>query len=138
MKKIILITLCALGAMLGCQRWTPERGVDHFAEKMKSELKLNPEQITKLDDLTASMKQMIKEDMAKRSAMTGEIKSMIESPKLDTAKVNSIMKTRQAQMSQHMDTLTPKLAAFHDSLDDNQRKKAAEKFEEFSKKWEEK
>jgi len=137
MRKVILFVLVAAGTLLGCQHWTPEKGVDNFASKMKSDLNLNADQTAKLNDLTDSMKTMIKEDTTRRAEMREEIKGMIESPKLDTSKMTTIMKDRETRMSQHMDKLTPKVAAFHDSLDDNQRKKAAEKFEEFSKHWEE-
>jgi hypothetical protein len=135
MKKITILFALMLATLVGCQKWTPEKGVDKFADKMKSELKLNGDQTAKLNDLTGSMKEFIQQDMAKKSAMKDDIKGMIESPKLDTAKLTSIMKDHQAEMNRHMEVLTPKLAAFHDSLSDDQRKKAADKFEEFSKHW---
>ena len=135
MRKIILsVFFLALG-LAGCERWTPEKGVDHFSSKVKRELKLNPEQTVKLDDLTNSMKTMIKEDASKRSAMREDMKRLIAAPKLDTAKLDELMKNRQSLMTENMLALKPKLAAFHDSLSEEQRKKAADEFDEVSRHW---
>lgn len=141
MKKVLLILPLLLLPFLGChRRWGPEGRVDFVKDRISGKLDLTAEQKQKLDDLANTVKEQIKLVKEERRAHShDDIKALIEAPTLDGERARALFDQRKVEISARADAIYaavyPKFAAFHASLNDEQRKKAAEWMEKHHKRW---
>lgn len=139
MKRIVLIVSIlglALIGLNGCWRSvTPERKAEFITSKIKSELDLNSEQNAKLQDLKNAMLEAIKNQSQNKGVLKTDIKNLILSSQLEESAVKATIQKKRDSMETVFAAVYPKLAAFHDSLTPEQKKKAAECFEKFSDRW---
>jgi Spy/CpxP family protein refolding chaperone len=136
MKKLFIILLPALFmSAMACHR-SKESRVDFVKGRISSQLDLNEDQEAKLTDLANAVKEQMKE---KRDVPTEEFKALIEAPVLNPEQSKAFFDKRKSEMEARADTiyaaLFPKLAVFHDSLTDEQRKKVVALMDKFHKRW---
>lgn len=143
MKKILmLLPLLFAFAFFACQKKGPEARVDYMKDKLSSELKLNKDQETKLNDLANTVKDQMKA-MKQKRAQEGneELKALIMAPKMDAEKTKAYFEQKRSTMASSAESfyeaIYPKLAVFHDSLNDEQRQKAAAMVDKVHKHWNE-
>ncbi len=133
MATLITTTLTACGH----HHRSPERKLAHVESRISDELDLDASQEAKLREVTQAMHRVMGGSKADKKAMREEFQDMIRAPKMDMARMKSLMAKKEAMMARKKEAfyreVYPKLAVFHDSLSTEQREKAASCMEKHGK-----
>jgi hypothetical protein len=136
-KKLgaLVAVLVSGGLLMGCHR-SPEKRIDHISAKIASKLDFNEQQKGILQDITNEMKKDFADEKSIRTEKLNEMKSLLMAETLDTTKVKSMIKERQARMDAKVDKYLEKVAALHKTLTVEQKNEIMEKAERFQKHFE--
>jgi Spy/CpxP family protein refolding chaperone len=134
----------AIGALglTGCGRQgcrphghDPAQRAEWVAKKIASELDLNDAQKAKLDIVKQEILAHLEKGKHEREEASRTISAQIRSKQLDTEKLQALMERRHKHMEEISPSVLAKIADFHASLTDEQKEKAAQKFEKFHRHW---
>ncbi len=131
----LCLALMATGALGACQhRHNPEKFAERMTSKITSKLDLNDSQKAKLDEVKVAFLKSRSENKPDREKARAEIKSLITAEKLDTKRIKSLIEERRSGMEKNMDSVLAKVAEFHATLTAEQKQKAVEMMDKFSRK----
>ncbi len=130
MRLSVLLSFSFL--LSACNLSTPEQRAELGAKKVSYDLDLNDAQKAKLNIVKQAYLDMRKANEEDRKKQLEEVKQLILSDKVDTAKVKTLMAERQKINAKAFDSVFPKVVEFHSALDDTQKKKAVQMLEKFS------
>lgn len=103
--------------------WQSEHGAEEFVERMRDKLDLNEAQTASLKRLKEQLV-MLREDFREgRQQQRAQIMDMITAPELDQRRALDILNQRITTMQQKAPDVIAAIAAFHDSLDLQQKQK---------------
>ncbi len=131
----LLAIIVGGGLMMGCHR-SPEDRIEHISSRIASKLDFNEQQKGLLKEITEEMKKDFAEEKSIRMGKFSEAKNLLLADALDTVKVKSLIKERQARMDQKVDKYLDKVSALHRTLTPEQKKEIIEKAEKFQKHFE--
>jgi uncharacterized membrane protein len=137
------LVAAAIGALgvAGCGRYgcrhghDPAQRADWIAKKIASELDLNDAQKAKLDLIKQEFLAQREKGKQEREEAFQTLLAQIRSKQLDTEKLQALIDRRHKHMEEVAPTVLKKIADFHASLSDEQKEKAARKFEKFHSHW---
>lgn len=129
--SLIVAALLAMGMTACSHKYDdPEERAEWVIHKAKNKLNLTESQEAKLVDLKTTLMEIHKQKKAKHPEMRQQFMAMLDQPTLDQQVLLSKFDEKVAEIRSHLPVVVAKLAAFYDSLDDEQRaklKKLAEK-----------
>jgi uncharacterized membrane protein len=120
----------------GCRHGQdPAQRAECVAKKIASELDLNDAQKAKLDLVKQEFLAHREKGRQEREEAFRTILAQIRSKQLDTGKLQALLDRRHKHMEEIAPSVLAKIADFHASLTDEQKEKAAQKFEKFHDHW---
>jgi Spy/CpxP family protein refolding chaperone len=139
LQKILIAIIFSFAASVllsGCKPPSLETRSKWIVNKIDSELDLTATQKTKLLSLRDEILATHRSHHAERAESVVEAKKIIMADRLDIAKVKGLMAARQKIADDDFNKLFERIAEFHAMLSLEQKKKAADWLEQFSKDWE--
>lgn len=132
MPALIIVTLSSL-VLGGCGRFShdPEERADWMMHRMTKELKLDDNQQTKLAAVKDEFMAMHKKHEAVRERHMDTLIAEIQKPALDQSVLLGLVDEHKARLDEVAPTVIAKLAEFHASLNEEQKKKIVEHLQEF-------
>lgn len=132
---VLLIAVGGLLVMAGCAHPTPEQRASWVTSRISRELDLTDDQKSKLEALKQTLLELRKSHEGEGAQHRDQVREMILAEHLDSKKAKSLISEREKWIDEGFDKVFTKLSALHDSLTAEQRKKAAECFERYSRHW---
>jgi hypothetical protein len=126
-----LVTVATLG-VAGCRHGgDPAQRAEHVVSRISSKLSLNDTQKAKLNEVKDEVLAMRKELQGDRQADFDTLIEQVEAKEADATKLREIFDARQALFQKRVPQVIAKLVEFQHTLDDNQKKKAADALRQF-------
>lgn len=113
----------------------PAQRAEWIAKKITKELDLNDAQKAKLELVKQEFLAQHEKRKQDREEAFQTVLAQIRSKQLDTAKIQALIERRHKHMEEAAPSVLKKIADFHASLSDEQKEKAAKKFEKFHSHW---
>lgn len=140
-KKIVFMIgsgLLAAGLLVGCGHSTPEKKAAYIVEEIKDELKLQDNQLVKLNLLKDHVLSIHKIHKAEKKKAHKELRTLLEQPSLDQNAVLAHINAKTEMVNQKAPKVVALLGDFYDSLDHGQQaeiRKHVDKFSKHAKHW---
>ena len=140
-RKLMWVLMPAvMGGLIlvaGCHRPTPEKIASHIVEEVADELKLDAAQMQQLNAIKNELLVRIAEMKQTRESVHGEMLAELQKDTIDADRLKKIAATRQQEMHVLVDLAIDRLAAFHATLNPEQKKKLVQliKDKQKSHKW---
>ena len=139
MKKIhpiavaLLIVLISAVTVSACsyRHHDPAQRAEWMMKRMTEQLDLNAEQQAKLRAVKAEFDAGMQKYREQRRQMFDELAANIEKPQLDKNLLMEVVETRKQAYDDIAPRVVDKIIEFHASLNPEQRKKLAERMEQF-------
>ena len=140
---ILGLVAAAVGALglAGCGRHgcrhahDPAQRAEWITKKITSELDLNDAQKARLELVKEEFLAQHEKRKQEREEAFQTVLAQIRSKQLDTEKLQALIQQRHKHMEEVAPSVLKKIADFHASLSDEQKEKAAKKFEKFHSHW---
>ena len=113
----------------------PAQRAEWITKKIASELDLNEAQKAKLELVKQEFLAQREKGKQEREEAFQTVLAQIRSKQLDTEKLQALIEQRHKRMGEAAPSVLKKIADFHASLSDEQKEKAAQKFEKFHSHW---
>lgn len=127
---IVIGTLAIVGGLAACghhsYRQDPEKHAERVAEKISKELKLNEQQVTKLNVLKGELLAVARDMQTQHPAVRAKALSLLEQPKLDRDQLTAIARERTAALDQAAPKVVNAFGDFFDELTPEQQRQLRE------------
>jgi hypothetical protein len=135
MKRLFsaVMLLAAITLLPACNLQSPEQRAELAVKKISYDLDLNDNQKAKLNEVKQAYLDSRKANEGARDKHFNDIKQLLLSEKIESSKVKPLMTDRQKMWDKAFDSILPKFTEFHSSLTADQKRKAVEMLEKFSK-----
>jgi Spy/CpxP family protein refolding chaperone len=133
--RLVILPLLAVSLITGCRPQSTEDRANAGLKLLSWKIGLDDQQKLKLDEVKKAYLQAHAARKSERQKTLAEVREMITSEKVDSAKARAILSQRQQATQQDFDSVFSKVIEFHSSLREDQKRKLLELLDDYSARW---